>query len=224
MVKLIIGDSSILIRLGIKTLLNDTIGFNFLADANSKEELFLNNKNLKPDLLIVDLESLMINESEIGLIKKQNKKVKILGISKNITKKTINHYLNQGVTSFLLKDCDKEEITDAINSTLQGLRFLCGKIAHALSTNDLTLLTPEQMKLVSCEGLIVSEREVEVIKHISNGLSNKQIADTMCLSTHTVNTHRKNIMNKLGVNNTAGIVMYAVRNNLLENNPYLFSN
>lgn len=224
MINLVIADSSILIRLGIKTLLQDEDTFNFMNDATTKEELILNNKNLKPDLIIVDLESLMLNESEIGLLKKQNKKVKILGISKNISKKIINHYLNQGVTSFLLKDCDKTEITEAIKSTLHGFRFLCGKIAHALSTNDEALLTSEYFKKVSCEGLIVSEREIEVIVHISNGLSNKQIADTMCLSTHTVNTHRKNIMNKLGVNNTAGIVMYAVRNNLLENNPYLFSN
>ena len=69
----------------------------------------------------------------------------------------------------------------------------------------------------------MSEREIEVIKHISNGLSNKQIADTMCLSTHTVNTHRKNIMNKLGVNNTAGIVMYAVKTNLVSPNKFLFA-
>ena len=224
MVNLVIADSSILIRLGIKALLHDEETFSFMDDSATKEELLFNNKTSKPDLIIVDLESLMLNETDIGLLKKQNKKVKILGISKGISKKIINHYLNQGVTSFLLKECDKEEITEAIKSTFHGFRFLCGKIAHALSTTDEALLTTDYFKKVSCEGLIVSEREIEVIKHISNGLSNKQIADTMCLSTHTVNTHRKNIMNKLGVNNTAGIVMYAVRYNLLENNPYLFSN
>jgi len=224
MINLVIGDSSILIRLGIKALLEDQSFLNFLNDASNKEELFFNNKVFKPDLIIVDLESLMLNETEVGLLKKQNKKLKILGISKNITKKVIQHYLNQGVTSFLLKECDKSEIIEAITTTHQGIQFLCGKIAHSLTTNLDSELTLEYLKNVSCEGLIVSEREAEVIMHISNGLSNKQIADTMFLSTHTVNTHRKNIMNKLGVNNTAGIVMYAVRNNLLNNNPYLFSN
>ena len=58
-------------------------------------------------------------------------------------------------------------------------------------------------------------REVEIIKHIALGLSNKQIAEKLCLSLHTINTHRKNIMNKLQVNNTAGVVMFAVKNNLL---------
>lgn len=80
------------------------------------------------------------------------------------------------------------------------------------------------MQTVSCKGLVITEREADVIKHIAEGLSNKQIADKLFLSTHTVNTHRKNIMSKLGVNNTAGIVMYAVKNNLIEHNSLLFSN
>ena len=66
--------------------------------------------------------------------------------------------------------------------------------------------------------------EVEIIKYIAEGLSNKQIADKLNLSTHTVNTHRKNIMSKLGVNNTAGVVMFAVKNQLLETNFSLFDN
>ncbi|MGZ3933249.1 MAG: response regulator transcription factor, partial [Bacteroidia bacterium] len=76
----------------------------------------------------------------------------------------------------------------------------------------------------SCNGVTVTEREIEIVKLIAEGYSNKQIADKLVLSTHTVNTHRKNIMNKLAVNNTAGIVMFAVKNNLLETNHFLFSN
>ena len=80
------------------------------------------------------------------------------------------------------------------------------------------------IRTYSCEGFGVTEREIEIIKYIAEGLSNKQIADKLSLSTHTVNTHRKNIMNKLDVNNTAGIVMFAVKNQLLETNHFLFSN
>jgi len=224
MITILIADTSILIQLGIKALFNDSQDFNFISDASTKDELLLQNKNLKPKLIIVDFESLLVNEHELNLLKKQNKKVKFLGISKTTSKSIINSYINNGVTSFLLKDCDKEEFIQAIYSTIEGNRFLCGKIAHTLSVEDDIILSPTDMKNISCEGLVVSEREAEVIRFISEGLSNKQIADMMCLSTHTVNTHRKNIMSKLGVNNTAGIVMYAVKNKLLENNPYLFSN
>ena len=67
-----------------------------------------------------------------------------------------------------------------------------------------------------CAGISLSEREIEIIKLISDGCTNKEIADQLFLSTHTVNTHRKNIMNKLGIKNTAGIVIYAVKGNIIK--------
>ena len=72
--------------------------------------------------------------------------------------------------------------------------------------------------------MIIKERNssIDIIRGIAEGLSNKLIADKLKLSTHTVNTHRKNIMSKLGVNNTAGVVMFAVKNQLLETNFNLF--
>jgi DNA-binding NarL/FixJ family response regulator len=74
-----------------------------------------------------------------------------------------------------------------------------------------------------CDGIPVTDREIDIIRSIAEGLSNKLIADKLSLSTHTVNTHRKNIMHKLGVNNTAGVVMFAVKNGLLETNFNLHS-
>jgi len=74
------------------------------------------------------------------------------------------------------------------------------------------------IKSLSCDGFQVTNREVDIIQGIAEGLPNKLIAVKLNLSTHTVNTHRKNIMAKLGVKNTAGIVMFAVKNKLLETN------
>ena len=75
----------------------------------------------------------------------------------------------------------------------------------------------------TCQGLNISERESEIIQLIAKGHTNKQIADQLFLSSHTITTHRKNIMAKLGVNNTAGIVMFAVKEKLVHPNKYLFS-
>jgi DNA-binding CsgD family transcriptional regulator len=71
--------------------------------------------------------------------------------------------------------------------------------------------------------VVISDRELEVIRFIAEGYTNVEIADRLFLSQHTVNTHRKNIMAKLGVNNTAAIVMYAVKTKLVSPNKYLFS-
>jgi DNA-binding NarL/FixJ family response regulator len=78
-------------------------------------------------------------------------------------------------------------------------------------------------KKISCAGIEITSREIEIIKLITQGNSNKEIADQLFLSLHTVNTHRKNIMNKLGINNTAGLVMFAIKNEILNPNHFLFS-
>ena len=75
----------------------------------------------------------------------------------------------------------------------------------------------------NCDPIVMTEREMEIIKLISEGYTNGQIADMLFLSSHTVGTHRKNIMQKLGVKNTAGIVMYAVKTNIVSPNKFLFS-
>lgn len=224
MIKLLIADNSVLVRTGLKALLADVSDFVFIGEAENNIELKEKNKLFKPDVLIVDCYSLLLSNTDLKALKKTNKDLQILAITQLLSKKDIASYLNGEVLSYLLKECDKEEIIEAIIATQNGNQFLCGKIAHVLTAPEEMTITPAYVKGVSCEGIQVTEREADVIKYISEGLSNKQIADKLCLSTHTVNTHRKNIMAKLGVNNTAGIVMYAVKNNLLEQNSFLFAN
>ena len=74
----------------------------------------------------------------------------------------------------------------------------------------------------SCDPIHLSGRETEVLELIAEGMTNGQVADKLFLSAHTVTTHRKNIMSKLGVNNTAAIVMYAVKTGLVSPNKFLF--
>ena len=107
----------------------------------------------------------------------------------------------------MLDDCDKPEILEAIEDTYHGKQFYCGHVIEILAekANDAS----------DCSGISLSEREIEVIRLISDGLTNKEIADALFLSTHTVNTHRKNIMAKLGLKNTAGIVIYAFKENII---------
>jgi DNA-binding NarL/FixJ family response regulator len=74
----------------------------------------------------------------------------------------------------------------------------------------------------TCDPVVLTEREIEVLVFISEGMTNVQIAEKLFLSNHTVNTHRKYIMQKLGVNNTASIVMYAVKSGFVSPNKFLF--
>ena len=98
----------------------------------------------------------------------------------------------------------------------------CGQILERIREEKINIDDIEFDEL-SCDPIAISEREVEIIALIAEGYTNGQIAAKLFISNHTVNTHRKNIMKKLGVNNTAGIVMYAAKTNLVNPNKFLFS-
>jgi DNA-binding NarL/FixJ family response regulator len=126
------------------------------------------------------------------------------------------------VSSYIKKDCDISEIVDSVLETFKGKRFFCGQILETIHRANIDV-NDIDFDALSCEPLTLSEREMEIITLIAEGHTNTQIAEILFLSAHTVNTHRKNIMGKLGVKNTAGIVMYAVKTNLVTPNKFLFA-
>ena len=217
-IKITIADSHFLSRKGLAVLLQENADFVLLSEALSSSELVNQAKFYQPDLIIIDYTSVNFSLESLQQIVKKYPNTKFLAITDLQSNITIAKAMNTGVTSHLLKDCDQDEIVEAIYKTAIGETFMCGKIASAVledkssTANDYT-----------CEGLNISEREMEIIKLIAEGYSNKEVADKLFLSTHTVTTHRKNIMNKLGLNNTAGLVLFAVRENLISPNHFLFS-
>jgi DNA-binding NarL/FixJ family response regulator len=216
MISVLIADKNYLSRLGLFTLLNESPNFEVdYTEEDNLDALIQIIKKQKPKILVLDFQSLNFSVSQIAVISKTFKKLQILAITDFLPKNEMQDALDNGVRSYLLKECDKEEIIEALHATYNNERFLCGKVAFYLtSTENYETLKPH-LEHVSCAGLGITDRELEVIRLISEGLSNKLIADKLDLSTHTVNTHRKNIMTKLNIPNTAGIVMFAVRNKLL---------
>ena len=124
--------------------------------------------------------------------------------------------------SYIKKDCDLQEISDAVLETAKGNKFFCGKILETINKANLDVDDIEY-GVLTCDPVMMSERENEIIVLIADGHTNDQIAEMLFLSKHTVNTHRKNILFKLGVKNTAGIVMYAVKTQLVSPNKFLFA-
>ncbi len=220
-IKIAIADSHFLSRKGLAMLLTENVDFILEAESLSTSDLVNQSKFYKPDLIIIDYSSANFSLEGIIQIVKKYPKAKLLAITEFKNNETIAKALEFGITSHLLKDCDKDEIVEAIYETAIGKRFMCGKIVNAVvdSTNKLVATVTSY----NCDGMNVSEREMEIIKLIAEGLSNKEVADKLFLSTHTVTTHRKNIMAKLGVNNTAGLVLFAVRENLVSPNHFLFA-
>jgi DNA-binding NarL/FixJ family response regulator len=223
MIKVLIADKNFLSRVGLELLVGELKGFELVPSVCGDKDDLVNQLFLsKPNLLIADHSSLGISASELDGLVKKNTRTRFLIITEMPEKKDLNKVLGCGITSFLLKDCDKSEILEAINSTIKGEKFVCSKVLGFMSVAPEIVTNNSFIKSLRCDGIPVTDREIDIIRCIAEGLSNKLIADRLKLSTHTVNTHRKNIMSKLGVNNTAGVVMFAVKNQLLETNFSLF--
>ena len=219
MVEVFIADNNYLFRAGMKALIADTKGVKVVGEAENGNQLAKKIIAIQPDVLILNYSSQFFNIENIGFVINFLPNTKILAITPDQPKQLLSKAIDAGIKSHVLLECSKEEITDAIFSTAKGEKFFCGKIVDKLvEPTAPTISAPE----ISCEPIKISSREMDVIKHIAEGHTNKQIADKLFISAHTVMTHRKNIMNKLGVNNTAGIVIYAVKENLISPNKYLF--
>ncbi len=219
-IKIIVAGNNYLLKAGLEALIEKSTDFKLIAEVSTEAELLSKVQGSKASVLILDLSTISYTTELLNGIKKAAPGIQILAINAQQPKHFISKALETGVTSYLMLHCDKEEITEAIYKTAQGERFLCGHIVEILiSGNKKNELHDSNCPLYSyCEGVNVSEREMEIIKCVAEGYSNQEIADKLFLSVHTITTHRKNIMNKLGINNTAGLVMYAVREQLISSN------
>ncbi len=223
MIKVLIADKNFLSRIGLELLVGELKGFDLVPSVCGEKEDLINQLNLsKPNLLMADYTSLGMSIQELSALTKKYNRTKFLIITEVLPKKELLKLLDSGITSYLLKECEKSEILEAVNSTIKGQKFICGKVVSIITAASEIVVNNSFIKSLGCDGYPVTEREIDIIRCIAEGLSNKLIADKLHLSTHTVNTHRKNIMAKLGVNNTAGVVMFAVKNQLLETNFNLF--
>ncbi len=209
-IKILIADNSYLIRRGLSSLINQTSDFSFVGEAAKADDLSEKLLLCNPDVLIIDYASRFFCIDDISIIQQYFPEVKILAITYPQSKQVISKAIGYGVTSHLLKDCDEDEIIEAIYSTSKGEKFMCGKIVEQLLEEDKI-----SSSKYSCDGVKLSDREIQILQLISEGLANKQIADKLFISIHTVTTHRKHIMSKLKINNTASLVMYALQEKLV---------
>lgn len=218
-IKILIADNSFLIREGLRSIITSCSDLKLVGEVEKTEDLSEKILLCNPHVLVIDYTSPYFSIDDILVISQKFPGVNILAITNPQNRLVISKAIDNGVISHLLKDCGKDEIIEAIFSTAKKQKFFCGKILDTV-LKEKEIITSEA---VSCDGIKLSSREVEIIQLVAAGMSNKEIAERLFLSVHTITTHRKNIMSKLGVNNTAGLVMFAIRQNLIEPNKFLFA-
>lgn len=221
-IKILLADSNQLIRLGLRSVFENKPEYQVIGEATSSAELVKRLKDLKPDVTLIDYTSLDFTIDVIPQVMSTQPNAKFVAITPEQSGITLVNAIRSGITSYIKKDCDIDEILDSVKETAAGGKFFCGKILETIRREAIEVDNIDNIDF-TCAPLTLSGRELEIIQLIAEGYTNDQISEKLFLSKHTIATHRKNIMAKLGVNNTAAIVMYAVKTRLVSPNKFLFS-
>ena len=164
---------------------------------------------LKPDITIMDIGMPLLNGLDAAAhIVRENERTGIIILSMHADESYILRALNAGAKGYLLKDHADEDLEHAIRSVSMGKPYFSPSIAQALLEDYVGLM--RERRLQDSYDLL-TEREREVLQLLAEGKSNKEVASVLNVSPYTVETHRTNLMQKLGLHNTAEIVLYAVR-------------
>jgi DNA-binding NarL/FixJ family response regulator len=221
-VRLLLADSNELIRVGLKSTLSGLAEVHSIIEISNGKQLIDVAQQGGIAVVLIDYTAEGFDIDDVIASLRLNPSLKFIGLTYLQSPQTLVDALRGGVMSYIKKDCDLQEISDAVIETAKGNKFFCGKILETINKSNLDVDDIDH-GLLTCDPVLMSDRENEIIVLIAEGYTNDQIAEMLFLSKHTVNTHRKNILFKLGVKNTAGIVMYAVKTQLVSPNKFLFA-
>lgn len=222
LIRTLLADHSELALIGLRAILSEVPRVEVVGVARDGIELQAQLVRLKPNVVLIDHTAEGFGAQAIRDGLRRSKGTRFVGITPDPSPVALMSAIRAGVTSYIKKDCDVDEIIDSVLRTADGDKFFCGKILETLrkAAFDVDKFLAEPL---SCAPVALSERECQIIGLIAEGQSYTRIAERLNLSAHTVTTHRRNIMQKLGVNNTAAVVLYAVKNGLASPNKFLFN-
>lgn len=206
-VKLILAEDHVIIRQGLRTLIEKQEGLRIVAEADDGRVAVRLARELSPDLVIMDVTMPNLNGIEATRrIVSEKPGVKVIGLSMHSNRRFVLEMLTAGASAYLLKDCVFDELVHAIRIVMKGHMYLSPK----LSDDMLSDYVKHSLKVESSAFSTLSEREREVLQMIAEGKSTKEIAAILSLSVKTIETHRQQIMSKLGIRSIADLTKYAI--------------
>ncbi|MCW3104310.1 MAG: response regulator transcription factor [Bacteroidetes bacterium] len=209
-IRVAIADNQTIFRKGMSSLLNETETVKVVSESNNGRELLLKVKKEEPDVILLDANMpVMCGIETTANLKKLHPEVKVLVLSAFNDRKQIIRLIKNGAHGFLLKDTSIENVLEGIYAVMNNGYYLNKMMSEAMFNVNKVPLSP------SSKG-ILSIREIEIIKLLSQEMKNAEIADKLFINIRTVHRHRENIRIKINVKNVSGIVMYAIKNNLLD--------
>lgn len=211
--KIYIVDDHKLFREGLKLLLSTQDFVHHIYEASNGKEFIENLSFVDCDVVLMDIEMPEMNgieATEAALRLKPD--IKVIVLSMYGDEQYYYKMIDAGVKGFVLKSSGIEKVIAAITQVSQGENYF----SEELLVNILNNLRDNQKGEPEIPDNEISEREMEILYHVCLGLSNQEIADKLFISKRTVDKHRANLLSKTGCRNTAALVMYAIKNKMIE--------
>ena len=211
-VNIALVDDHTLFRTGLRGLLSMREQFNVVADVGSGEEFLEMLPSLDVDVVFMDISMPGINGVETTRrALQQRPDLHVIALSMYGDDHFYKLMLDSGASGFLLKDSDIEEVYASVDAVSEGDSYFSEALLGSFTRNMSRLALSDAPTEDS-----LSDREVEILLEVCRGLSNQEIADKLFISKRTVDNHRANILEKTGCKNPANLVVYAIKNHLVE--------
>lgn len=210
MINIAIADDHLLVINGLKAMVESTSDIKLLFSATSGHDLLSELKEKQPDVLLLDIQ--MPDVNGIDLCKEVHARypsVKIIALTNFEQSSYVKQMVRNGALGYLLKNIDGKTLQAAIRTVVQDKPFIHEQIRNNM-LNEVLSGTK-----VTSQGISLTKREMEILGLVAKEMTNQEIADKLFISVRTVETHRVNLTQKLGVHNTAGLVKEAYKRGLI---------
>lgn len=212
-VEILLVDDHEIVRDGIQSLLENEIGFNIVAEAETGSKALEKCKKFEPDLVVMDINMPKMNGIEATRqIRSEFPKIKILALTMMDEDQHIRQMIEAGASGYILKSSSKIELVDAITTVLKGNHYFSDETTQKVMMD---LVKNSSKQKTNAPGNLTN-REREVLTLIAKEYTNQEIADKLYISIRTVDSHRRNLLQKTGAKNTAGLVTYAIKHNIVD--------
>ena len=206
MIKVFIIDDHQMIIEGIRTLLTGENNIEWTGSAKTPSALMEALKTKQPDVLLMDINLPEINGLELcKTVKQKYPHIHVIGLSTSSEASIIKKMMDNGASGYLLKDALGTEIIAALQAVVKGKEYVNFSVSEILKS----------YKTETASLPVLTRREKEILELISEGLTNQEIAQKLFVTVTTVDSHRKNMLTKFNVKNTAALVKIAIVNKLI---------
>jgi two-component system NarL family response regulator len=215
-IRVLIADDQALFRRGLYVVLGTEDNIEVVAEAENGEEAIAKAQELAPDVVLMDVRMPRVNGIDAARqISLDVPSTKILMLTVSDEEDDLYEAIKAGANGYLLKEISVEEVAEAIRAVVQGQSLISPSMASKL-LNEFNMLAKKAEERQQFPAPALTGRELEVLKLVAKGMSNREIADELYISENTVKNHVRNILEKLHLHSRMEAVIYAVRERLLD--------